>query len=411
MKVLRTISRITIGLVFLFSGFVKVVDPMGFKFKFDDYFAAFGMEWFIPFALFFGIVLSIMEFATGFALIANLFTRFFSWITLLFMSFFTILTFILALTNPVSDCGCFGDAIVLTNWQTFFKNLIFIVPTIILFVNRIKYSSRCNKAGSFLQFIFIIGVALYIALHSLFTLPLIDFRAYRVGQNIVLNSKEHLLGAPQAIFETCLIYEKNGEHKSFDLNNLPDSTWKWVETINSQIAEGYIPPAKDLNLSDIHGNDYTTPLFQNQEPVLMSLVLDMESLSDSQLENYNQIAVQCLSNNIYFALLTSTSPDVIEQIQARFQPTYKILNADPIVLKTMIRSDGGFIFTYKGTILKKWGANDFPDVMTLNEYTMIKSAATTGNAKPLQAVMWYMLLFLSVALFFDWIALSLRSRI
>ena len=411
MKVVRNLSRIVIGLVFLFSGFVKLVDPLGSKFKFDDYFTAFGMEWLIPFSLFFGIMLALLEFTTGYCLIANLLTRFFSWITLLFMSFFMILTFILALTNPVSDCGCFGDALLLTNWETFFKNLLFFIPTIVLFLNREKYVGRWKSFGSIIQMSLLAGIGLYITLHSLFTLPLIDYRAYREGQNIVLNAKEHLIGAPQAIFETNLIYEKNGVQKSFDLSNIPDSTWKWIETINTQKTEGYVPPTKDLSLTDLNGIEYTTSLFQNDEPVLLSIVLDMDKLTTAQLERYNEIAVQCLTNEIYFAILTSTSPDIVQQIQTDFHPTYKILNADPIVLKTMMRSDGGFMLIYKGTILKKWGAVDFPTTLNISQYSMITAAAANGNPKPLQASFWYIGLFIFIALMFDWIGLSLKKRI
>jgi uncharacterized membrane protein YphA (DoxX/SURF4 family) len=410
MKTLRNISRIAIGLVFLFSGFVKAVDPMGSKFKFDDYFMAFGMEWLIPFSLVFGILLSTLEFVTGFCLISNLFTKFFSWVTLLFMLFFTVLTYILALTNPVTDCGCFGDAILLTNWETFYKNLFFMLPTIILFLERKKFQGRFGVLGSGFQTAFIALVTLYISFYSLNNLPLVDYRPYRVGQNLVLNAKEHPSGAPQAKFETNLLYEKNGERKMFELANLPDSTWQWVETLNHQISEGYVPPVKNLYLTDIQGTNYTDFIFRRDEQVLISVVLDMSKLTQEQITMYNEISVQCLTNEIYFVLLTSTNQDFIMRFREQHLPTYKILNADPITLKTIIRSDGGFLLTYKGTVLKKWHHTKFPDVLKVNEHLMITEAAKTGNPSPLHATFSYLILFLFLALLFDWIGLHLNKQ-
>ncbi len=410
MKIIRNVSRILMGLVFLFSGFVKAVDPMGSKFKFDDYFMAFGMEWLIPFSLVFGILLSTLEFVTGFGLISNLFTRFFAWVTLLFMVFFTGLTFILALTNPVTDCGCFGDAIVLTNWETFYKNLIFLIPTIHLFIVRNKYNNRFGKLGSGIQLAFITIVTLIVSNYSLNNLPLVDYRPYRVGQNLVLNAKEHPAGAPQAKFETNLLYEKNGERQMFELSNLPDSTWQWVETINHQISEGYLPPVKNFYLTDLDGSNYTDFVLRRDEQVLMAVVLDLSMLTQEQIDFYNQISVQCLTNEIYFVMLTSTDQSFVTKYREQHLPTFKILNADPITLKTMIRSDGGFILSYKGTVLKKWHRDKFPDVLNVSEYQMITDAAKTGNPAPMQTTLFYLMLFLFISLLFDWIGLNLKKE-
>ena len=298
-KLIRNISRLLIGLLFLFSGFTKAVDPMGSKFKFDDYFVAFGMEWLIPFSLVLGIILSTVEFSVGFCLVSNLYSKICSIIAFIFMLFFTGLTFILALTNPVTDCGCFGDAVVLTNWQTFYKNLIFLVPTIIIFIERKKFVSRFNNKWQIALASFILVTIVSISIYSLNNLPIVDYRPYRVGQNLLLNSKEHPNGAPSAEFETTLIYRKDGVEKTFDLYNLPDSTWEWVDTNNKLVKEGYVPPVNNFSLTDDYGMDNTNTLFNRNEMVLMANVLDLSKLSQEEIERYNEISVQCLSNDIY----------------------------------------------------------------------------------------------------------------
>ena len=409
-KLIRNTSRYLIGLLFLFSGFTKAVDPMGSKFKFDDYFVAFGMEWLIPLPLVLGIILSTIEFSIGFCLISNLYSKICSIIALIFMLFFTGLTFILALTDPVTDCGCFGDAVVLTNWQTFFKNLIFLVPTIIIFIERKKFVGRFNNGGQIALISLILITIVSISIYSLNNLPIVDYRPYRVGQNLLLNSKEHPNGAPSAEFETTLIYRKDSVEKTFDLNNLPDSTWEWVETNNKLVKEGYVPPVSNFSLTDEYGMDNTSTLLNRNEMVLMANVLDLSKLTQDEIERYNEISVQCLSNDIYFAMLTSTDQGFIEDYKNQYLPIYKIFTVDPITLKTIVRSDGGFMLTYKGTVLKKWHRDKFPDVLSLNEYLMIKEAQQSGSPRPMQLTAFYLLIFLSIALLFELFGLNLKSR-
>ncbi len=410
LNILRNFSRLLTGLLFLFSGFVKAVDPMGSSFKFDDYFVAFGIEWLTPYSLLFGIILSTVEFSVGFCLISNLYSKISSIIAFVFMLFFTGLTFILALTNPVTDCGCFGDAVVLTNWQTFFKNLIIIVPTTYIFIERKKFNSRFNNNWQTIMALSIIVTIIFISLYSLNNLPLVDYRPYRVGQNLVLNSKEHPNGAPMAQFETTLIYKKDGKEKKFELTNLPDSTWEWSETINKLVGGGYVPPIHNFSLTDEDGSDYTNILLNRNEMVLMANVLDLSKLTHRQIERYNEISVQCLSNDIYFTMLTSTDQRVIEDYKNQHNPTFKIFTVDPITLKTIVRSDGGFMLTYKGTILKKWHCDKFPDALSISEYLMIKEAQQSGTPRPMQLTAFYITIFLFIALLFELFGLNLKNR-
>ena len=184
MKFLLNICRILIGLVFIFSGFVKGIDPLGSDYKFTDYFNAFGMSWMNFSALFFSFLLSMAEFIIGICLFLNIKTKLASWGALLFMAVFTPLTLILAIKNPVTDCGCFGDALVLTNWETFFKNIILLVMVLLVFFNRNRFKSIFNVLE---QSVILTGSIIFmfcIEMYSYRHLPILDFRPYAVGANI-----------------------------------------------------------------------------------------------------------------------------------------------------------------------------------------------------------------------------------
>ena len=199
----KQIARILLGLTFVFSGFVKGIDPWGSAYKFTDYFNAFQMPWLTNLAFALGILLAAAEFFLGVAFIFNFFIRVTSWLMLAFMLFFTSLTFVLALTNPVTDCGCFGDALVITNWQTFYKNIVLLALSIFVFMQRKNFQS---KSGPLLSIAFsgmTMVVYFYLVAYSYNHLPIIDFSPYKVGVNIpkAMSIPE---GAPKAIYETIL---------------------------------------------------------------------------------------------------------------------------------------------------------------------------------------------------------------
>ncbi|HKL66862.1 MAG TPA: BT_3928 family protein, partial [Bacteroidales bacterium] len=243
---IKQVSRYISGLVFIFSGLVKGIDPMGSMYKFIDYFTAFNMDALEPLAYVLGIILCTSEFIIGFAIITGIRMRIASWGLLLFMSGFTPLTLILAISNPVADCGCFGDAIHLTNWQTFYKNIVILVFAIIVFINRKSYRVISKPVTEWLV------IAAMTVLFVLFTgynrkhLPVVDFRPYKIGTDI----REDMRipeGAPADQFETTLIYEKNGEEKEFTLENYPadDTTWTFVDSETKLVKKGYTPPIHD----------------------------------------------------------------------------------------------------------------------------------------------------------------------
>src|SRR5690554_3670886 len=179
MKVVKHFSRIVVGIIFIFSGFVKGIDPWGSAYKFTDYFNAMHMEWLIWAALPLGILLAFAEFAIGVALLFNAFLRFFSWLALLFMIFFTGLTLWIAIENPVTDCGCFGDALVISNWETFYKNVVLIVLTVVVFIYRNNMKGLPGKKTGFVLSFLMVAVYAGIVIHSFNYLPVFVFRPFK----------------------------------------------------------------------------------------------------------------------------------------------------------------------------------------------------------------------------------------
>ena len=365
MKIVRTISRIFVGIIFIFSGFVKVIDPLGSTYKFVDYFNAFHMSFFIPFAIYLAILLSIAELIIGISLLFNVKIKIGAWSVLLFMSFFTFLTFILAIYNPVSDCGCFGDALILTNWQTFFKNLIIIVPTIIIFIerNKFKTSYSCIEQWSIVGFFAI--VMFYISIYSYNHLPIIDFRPYKIGTHI----PEKMIipdNAPQDEYETLLYYEKDGEVKEFSLKNIPDSTWTWVETKNKLLKQGYHPPIHDFSISTIDGDDITDIILDSDDYYFLLVAYNIETTDLDCQNKVNDFADFCLDNGFKFICLTSSTNEQIEDFRQITNAQYEFGNTDEITLKTIIRSNPGLVLLKKGVIINKWHFNDIPEINQLS---------------------------------------------
>ena len=203
MNFIKHLSRIIFGITFIFSGFVKGIDPFGSAYKFTDYFNAMGLEGLLWAAFSLGIILAFAEFMIGVAFLFNWWMKLFSWLGLFFMAFFLPLTLWIALKNPVTDCGCFGDALVITNWETFYKNIILVIFALIVFKYRNAKKSDTQKKYSFLLSSIAGIVYIAIVFQSYNHLPLFDFRPFKVGVNIpdAMSTPE---GSPKEIYENTL---------------------------------------------------------------------------------------------------------------------------------------------------------------------------------------------------------------
>lgn len=360
-KILTELSRLLIGVVFIFSGFVKSVDPTGGAIKISEYLASFGLDKLQPFSVMFSFNLSAIEFTLGVCMLLGVYRRYTTFLVLLFMAFMTPLTLYLALFNPVSDCGCFGDAVVISNWETFYKNLVLSAAAVMTFV----YNQRIFQCYTFKVYWFValfsyIACVLF-AYHNYNHLPIIDFRPYKVGANIP-ELMEIPEGAPQDEYRYTFIYEKDGVKKEFTLEDYPanDSTWTFVESKNELIKQGYVPPVASFNIYNVQGDDVTYEILDHPGPLFLLVAPKLEDADDDHIDEINEVYDYALENNIPFYCVTGSSQEEINEWSDNTGAEYPFRMADEVLLKTIIRSNPGLVLLKGGTILAKWHYNDIP---------------------------------------------------
>ncbi|MFW5877767.1 MAG: BT_3928 family protein [bacterium] len=365
MKLLRLISRILVGIVFVFSGFVKAIDPLGSTYKFGDYFTAFGIGFLEPLAFPLAILLSSIELIIGVGLLLSYRMKVMSWLVLIFMSFFTVLTFILALTNPVTDCGCFGDALILTNWETFAKNVVILALTLIIFIYRKQYPGiRSAMVEWSVLVIFFLGTV-FLSLYCYNNLPLLDFRPYGIGANIP-DAMTIPDDAPQAEYETRLYYKnlETGRVEEFNMDDFPQDTTKWEfeDAETKLVSEGYEPPIHDFNIMAPNGNEITGDIlsFDGYSFILVSYnanEANVEALQDAN--DFFRLA-QVLPD-VQFHAVSSTLREDLDSLREEYDLLYDFSQADEITLKTIVRSNPGLLLIKNGTITGKWHYRNLPD--------------------------------------------------
>jgi len=357
MKILRFFSRIIVGTVFIFSGTVKAIDPLGSAYKFHDYFQAFNLGFLNWLTLPLAIILCTAEFIAGVSVLTGLRPRTGIWGVILLMVIFTPLTFILALTNPVSDCGCFGDAIHLTNWQTFWKNIVLITLAIVLFLNRKEAIPLLSTLNEWIIISLTIGLFILFSLFNLKYLPVIDFLPYRTGVRIA-----DKMIIPEGVeadkYRTTFIYEKDHEQKEFTIENYPanDTSWKFIDQKSVLIKKGYVPPIHDFIISSLHGEDLTQKLLSHSE---YSLLMISRKLADAGIDNLAKgfnLGKYCVSQGIDFYILTASGTDEVKN----YDNGLLFCSVDETTLKTMVRANPGYILIKDGMIIDKWSWANIP---------------------------------------------------
>jgi len=372
MKILRTISRIIVGLVFIFSGFVKAVDPLGFAYKFGDYFEAFNLDFLVGIALPLALIMSSLEFIIGVVMLLGIRIRVFSWMLLVVMSYFFVLTFIIALTNPVTDCGCFGDFLILTNWETFYKNVVLMAFTIFIFRERRNYKELYPMKTEWMISgaitIFIIWISVFCLRH----LPIFDFRPYHIGAHIP-TKMELPEGAQVDEYKTTLVYEKDGVQKEFSLYDTTwrDGTWTWVETKQELIKKGDEPEIHDFIISDKEGNDITWDIITDYGYVFFLVSHKINLNNEEAYLKADEINLFCQQQEGFtFYAVTSSTNEEIEKLKEKTGINFEFGSADNITLKTIVRSKPGLLLIKEGVVLEKWHFRDLPKVEDFNENYM-----------------------------------------
>ncbi len=363
MKNLRLISRVIVGLIFMFSGFVKGVDPLGSAYKYHDYFVAFHLDFLSPFVLYLGILLCVLEFMIGLALVTGVKMRLATILVTIFMVFFTILTFILALTNPVSDCGCFGDALILTNWETFFKNIIIMIFVIIIIVGRKKFKNKLPQASEFSILLIGVIVILFVNIYSYRHLPLIDFLPWKKGNVIA----EKVLPTPEKS-EVFLIYKntETGKDVEYTSKTLPYQDTVLMAKLafkeqKKKITQEYKEaPIHDFIITSDSGADMTQQFIQNPGFQFLLIAHDLRKADQDIFEKINPFTAECKQKNISFVILTGSSFDVVRVFKAQTHTSIDFYTVDETALKSVVRSNPGLVLLHNGVVIDKWHYNDFP---------------------------------------------------
>ena len=353
-------SRLFVGILFIISGLIKLNDPIGFSYKLAEYFSepVFNLPFLEPISLYLAVFLVIVEVVLGIMLLIGYKTKLTIWSLLLMIVFFTFLTFYSAYFNVVKDCGCFGDALHLTPWESFGKDVILLVFILILFVNQRLILPLFNN-NNFQNAIVYLGLAvcIFIAYMVINHLPYIDFRPYKVGTNIQ-KRMEIPAGAPTPVVEMIFIYKVNGTLKEFsekDLMSLPEGA-EFVDRKDKIISQGYVPPIHDFTMTK-DNSDYKDELLL--EPKLVMIVTyDLKSSKEEGMQKLSAIEKEATSKGYKVIGMTNSSQDEIAKAQKKYNLKFDFYTCDAIALKTIERANPSIVILNKGTIKQKVHYND-----------------------------------------------------
>lgn len=366
-KYLLVSFRYLLALVFIFSGFVKGIDPWGTAYKLTDYFVAFHLQFLNPLSLSLAVLLCSSELLIGLFLFFGTQVRLAIWGAFLFMLVFTPLTLILAISNPVSDCGCFGDAIKLSNWGTFYKNVLFFIAALYLFVNRKDFAPSHQVLREIALTLILAVLALAPSIHGIRHQPLLDFRPFHIGANLY-ESTRIPDDAPHDVYKTLLYYEKDGVKKEFDESNFPwnDSTWTFVDSKSVLVSKGYTPPISNFTVHAQNGSDYTDSILHSKGYLALVVIPNAKYLTQQSADEFRKVQKQAISKGIKIYGITSAAGTELAELESKHDFFFPLLQADEVILKTIVRSSPGLLLLYDGTIIGKWHWRDIPDDILAN---------------------------------------------
>ena len=364
------VVRMVLALTYLFSGVVKLIDPRGTQYKIEDYGAAFGISNLLPegVPLTLACILGIIEFLMGIYLFFGIRRRLASTVSICFLLVMTPLTLYLALKNPVSDCGCFGDALVLSNWQTFGKNVVLLILSILALR---YYKLMPHFIGKKYQWMVALCALVFAAVfmsYNLWKLPVIDFRPYHIGADI----RKAWMDDQQSFgqFITTFIMEKDGERKEFALEDYPDSTWTFIDSHTVEVESTKRTGVGDLFIQDaMTGEDLTDPILSNEGYTFLLVAPYLEKANDGVMGELLSLYDYSKEAGCDFYCLTSSGEEAIANWIEMTGAEYPFCHADAVVLKTMIRSNPGLMLLHDGKVVGKWPSTDLP---TIDEIEKLK---------------------------------------
>ena len=364
---LLLIARIIFGLVFLFSGFVKAVDPLGTAYKISDYLEAFSLTSLDFLALPAALMLIAAEFTIGFNILFNVHLKATTWVASLFMLVMTPVTLYLAISNPISDCGCFGDAIVMTNWQTFYKNVVLCIILAIIALLQNQARPWLSNWGAWIVTLLPILISFGISIYCYNLLPVLDFRPYKKGNNII-EGMQIPEDAPLDKYETTFFYEKDGIEQAFTLDSYPaeDSTWTFVRQESKLIEQGYVPPIHDFSIVTEDG-DITDLILEDAGYTLLVISHKVEKAATKNIKCVKSTIANAKKAGANVIWLTSSYSDEIEEFKTQYGIEDTFGATDDITLKTIVRSNPGLVLIKDATVIEKWHHNALPSKDKLNQ--------------------------------------------
>ena len=397
LKMTVNLCRIIVALTFIFSGFVKAIDPIGLQYKLQDYLGAIGIPGFLPdwMLLIMAVLLAAVEFCMGIFLLFAIQRRLISKLIVVFMSIMTLITVWLVVANPVKDCGCFGDALHLTNTETLVKNIILLGCSIVIMRRPLAMFRFISESNQWIVINYTIVFIFVCSGLSLYYLPLFDFRSYRIGTNIP-HGMEIPKDAEQPLFETTFIMEKGGQRKEFTLNDYPDSTWKFIDSKTVQVKEGYIPPIHDFSIADRKtGKDLTDSVLRHKGYTFLLIAPYLERADDSNFGDIDQLYEYAQTYNIPFYCLTASTAKGIKRWIDITGAEYPFYMTDATTLKTIVRSNPGLLLLKDGTIINKWSHNQLPNgaklSLPITQSALGKMPKNSVPGKILKIVLWFIL--------------------
>jgi len=367
MYLIRHFSRVFVGLVFIFSGVVKAIDPLGTAYKFNDYFIAMNISWMISFSLVLAFLMIAAEFVIGWLLLMNIRTRINAWFVLGFMVLFTPVTLWLAITNAVDDCGCFGDFIHMSNWQTFYKNILILVFTLILFFTRDRFVNKAaflRQLGVGMLGVILVSVTMADAYRNL---PRFDFRPFYRGANIA----EDMLPVPE-IAEILLVYKNSstGDEMKFTTQKLPyQDTVLWplikdnfLRQERGEVFQAFRPAKTDFALLGPDGSDHSAEIIRQEGFSFLVIMYDIEKVTEKSYRRIVRLAEQADAIDIPVKVITGSGYDEVESFLGTMGTPLPHYSSDVTKLKTVIRANPGVVLLRNGYIIDKWHFRNVPDL-------------------------------------------------
>ena len=357
------LCRMALALTFILSGYVKAIDPLGTQYKLNDYAAAMHLSEYIPdwLTLTGAIALAMTEFALGIFMLFAIRRHLVSRLMTAMMVMMTLITVWIFIANPVKDCGCFGDAIKLTNGETLLKNIVLLAAAIVTAMRPLDMARLISKSNQWIVTNYTLVYIVCTSLYCLYALPTFDFRPYHIGADIK-KGMEIPEGAEQPEFETTFILKKNGQTREFTLDNYPDSTWEFVDSKTVQTRQGYEPPIHDFSLTDTEtGEDITDNVLSHKGYTFLLISRSLAYADDSNFGDIDQIYEYASEHNIPFYCVTASTDSDINRWRDLTGAEYPFCTADETTLKTIIRSNPGLLLLKDATIIGKWSHNQLPD--------------------------------------------------